>query len=62
MNLKKPVKPHIPTPYKDGNVIVNKYVEETVVRGGFVADVTYIDYKDKKSRLNERFVMFVKWR
>jgi hypothetical protein len=50
-----------PIPYREGNRVVNKYVEELVTKLGFIAEITYVDYKDKKNRLNERFVMFVKW-
>lgn len=57
-----PKKVYKPIPYRDGNVVVNKYVKREVMRGGFVADVTYVDFKDKKNRLNESYVMFVKWR
>lgn len=55
------IKPFHPIPYKNGNKVVRSYTEDFTDKVGNKANITYVDFKDKKGRLNERFVMFVKW-
>jgi hypothetical protein len=40
---------------------VRQYEELMEYRGGFRAYVTFVDYKDKKGKLIERFTLYVKW-
>lgn len=51
-----------PLPYREGNKVIKTYVEYFVDRVGNEADITYVDYLDKKGKLNEKFVMYIKWR
>jgi len=51
---------HIPTPFKPGHKIVRRYIEK-LKTSGFKADVTKIDYCDKKGKLIEGFTLMVDW-
>lgn len=54
--------PYRPLPFRDGNKVVERYTEPFTDRIGNEAEITYVDYLDKKGKLNERFVMYIKWR
>jgi len=55
------MKPFIPIPFRQGNKIIRKYIEPLDDGAGHVAIVTKIDYRDKKGKRVNGFVMFVKW-
>ncbi len=57
----KEVNPHIIEPFKSGNTIIRRYEEwfEDIVGNTSVS--TYVDFKDKKGKLNERFLLYVNW-
>ncbi len=57
----KEIIPHIIEPFKSGNTIVNKYEEFFEDNVGNAAIKTYVDFKDKKGKLNERFLLYVNW-
>jgi len=54
-------KAYKPLPYRDGNRVVNEYVEHFQTKLGFRGIITLVDYTDKKNKLHERFTMFVRW-
>jgi len=56
------ITPYRPLPYRSGNKVIQEYTELTDCGGGFMADITYVDFIDKNSKLNEKFVMYIKWR
>lgn len=53
--------PYIPFFLRDGNKIIKQYEEEFVDKVGNRAIITYIDYEDKKGKVFERIVRYVKW-
>lgn len=53
--------PFIPFFLRDGNKIIKQYEEEFVDKVGNRAIITYIDYEDKKGKVFERIVRYVKW-
>ena len=59
------MKPHYPLPYrKEDNVyntVVNTYTELFWDTIGNMAEVTYVDYIDKKGKLNEHYPLRYKW-
>ncbi len=57
----KEVNPHIIEPFKSGNTIIRRYEEwfEDIVGNTSVS--TYVDFTDKKGKLNERFLLYVNW-
>ena len=58
----KEIVPYHPLPYRPGNKVVRTYVKHMKTKSGFEADITYADFRDKKNKLNEGFVLYVKWR
>lgn len=52
---------HIIEPFKSGNTIIRRYEEwfEDIVGNTSVS--TYVDFTDKKGKLNERFLLYVNW-
>lgn len=57
----KEITPHIIEPFKAGNTVIRRYEEEFTDEIGNIAIKTYVDFKDKKGKLNERFLLYVKW-
>ena len=53
---------HTPIPYLKSNTLIRKYVEPFTDEAGNNADITYVDYTDKKGNLHEKYAMYVKWR
>ena len=53
--------PYIPIPYRPPNKVVRKYDEPYIDDVGNKAMITYVDYIDKKKKLIESYVMFIKW-
>ncbi len=53
--------PFIPFFLRDGNKIIKQYEEDFVDSVGNRAIITYIDYQDKKGKVLERIVRYVKW-
>ncbi len=53
--------PYIPFFLRDGNKIIKQYEEDFVDKVGNRAIITYIDYEDKKGKVFERIVRYVKW-
>lgn len=51
-----------PIPYRPGNKVIRVYDEDFHDGVGHYAIITKADYKDKKGRVVEGFVLFVKWR
>lgn len=56
------IRPYLPTPYRDGCKIIKTYTLPFEDSVGNKADITYIDYTDKKGKLHEAHIMYVKWR
>jgi len=52
---------YLPIPFRAGNKIVRKYVEQQQDSNFNTALVTLVDWKDSKNKLHERHVLFVKW-
>lgn len=52
---------YTPIPFRKPNKIVDKYEKPFVDDVGNKAMITYVDYIDKKKRLVEGYVMYVKW-
>lgn len=50
-----------PVPYRDGTKIIKKYTEPFTDRSGNNAVLTKVDYLDKKNKINEGYVLHVKW-
>jgi len=46
---------------RDGNKVIKEYEEDFVDQAGNCAIITYIDYIDKKGKVTERIVRYVKW-
>ena len=51
---------YTPIPYRNPNKVVKIY-KEFYTDGKNESIITYVDYIDKKNRLIEGYVMFVKW-
>jgi hypothetical protein len=50
-----------PLPFREGNTIKRVYKELFIARGRYKALVTYADYLDKKNKLVEGFILYIKW-
>lgn len=62
MSQPKAVEPHIIEPYKAGNTIIGEPYEDCEeISKGLFAISTYVDYKNKKGELNERYLLRVKY-
>ena len=59
--LEKEIKPFLPIPYKNGNTVLKKYDLPFVDRVGNKAIITYVDFKDRKNKVTEKYVMHIKW-
>lgn len=57
----KEIIPHIIEPFRAGNTIIRKYEEFFEDKVGNSSINTYVDFKDKKGKLNERFLLYVNW-
>jgi hypothetical protein len=57
----KKIIPYKPLPFRDGNKIVKKYTERFEDRVGNTGTYTKVDYYDKKGKLNDGYVLYVKW-
>lgn len=55
------IEPYIPLPFTSGFQIIKEYQEEFEDVIGNKAIISYVDFKDKKGKVSERFVMRVKW-
>lgn len=58
---KKEVIPYNPIPYRKGCTVIKKYVLPFEDKAGNKADITYVDYKDKKGKLIEKYTLYIKW-
>lgn len=56
------ITPYYPLPYRKGNKVIRKYEEPFEDSAGNKADITYVDYEDKKGKLVQRFCLYIKWR
>ncbi len=61
-NTELKITPHIPLPYKNTNKVIKEYILPFKDNVGNYADITYIDFLDKKKKLVKGYVMFIKWR
>lgn len=52
---------YIPTPFRPGYKILRKYTEQFEDRVGNKAELTLIDYVDKKGKEVLRYVFTIKW-
>lgn len=61
--IKDKIKPHQPTPYKEGCSQQREYEELTLYgdKHKFPAITTYCDYVDKKGKFVEKYLLRVKW-
>jgi len=50
-----------PVPFRPGNKVVKQYTVDFIDKAGNMAEITKIDYMDKKKKIVEGFVMYVKW-
>lgn len=57
----KEIIPHIIEPFRHGNTIIRKYEEFFEDEVGNSSINTYVDFKDKKGKINERFLLYVSW-
>tara|TARA_R110000851_G_scaffold72413_21_gene160502 strand:- start:1752 stop:1961 length:210 start_codon:yes stop_codon:yes gene_type:complete len=57
----KEITPYYPEPYRSGNKVVSSYDLPFTDRAGNNAMITYVDYINKKGKLIEKYVMFIKW-
>ena len=60
-NEKNKIISWVPLPFRDGNKITLKYKERFTDRVGNTGTYTKVDYLDKKKKLNEGYILFVKW-
>ena len=58
--------PYYPLPFRktDGvnNTVINTYIEEFTDAVGNIADVTYVDYKDKDGKIKTKYPLRYKWK
>ena len=54
--------PYHTLPYREGNKVLRKYVEDFEDSVGNKANITYVDYEDKKGKLVEKFCLYIKWK
>lgn len=52
---------HKPVPFRKGCRVLRQYDEPYEAKGGFTGTATYVDFLDKKGKLNERYFLRIKW-